>query len=434
MYVAPALAVALFAIHGWRLRCKSAEAKGKGWPRWAHFYTPLYCVLAALNCASLETAFDLLRATRWLSADATAQLAKLAHEEDLKLWEEEASLERHSFIAWMSFFTPAWLIGTFMVCAGHTFLHVRECGRSASAHGFRDDVVAYVALPAVYGLLAFNGVVHMWLVVTNAFRFDEKQGWDDTRKAISSLYDLHIALANVSVAYAVHCFARLAMSIIWGKVKNQRHLIRAFMRRGLRHFTQGQEQEPGTEATPQMPAAVKLIDAARRLSTGGISYFCFSCVAYAVCVVLAQAASNFEVPVGPLHRPQASKRVQCFFLGMGAISSVAAIQNLAHLEHAFADSLLLSFVPARKFWSAKVLAAMPFLQLLLLYVPPVSMLSETRRQLLYASVLCLQCFVLSCFNLAAWHHGEQWHAHAFPERGDLELSGDGRASDQRGND
>eukprot|EP00435_Cladocopium_sp_Y103_P059682 s350_g21.t1 len=99
-------------------------------------------------------------------------------------------------------------------------------------------------------------------------------------------------------------------------------------------------------------------------------------------------------------------RVHYFFLGMGAVASSAAIGNVVTVEMTF-EEWLESFRPSAKFWSTKILLSIGFIQTLLLEIPPLSThLSITEKDLFYASLLCIECFLLSLLHVIAWNPSE----------------------------
>merc|ERR1712228_471387 len=97
------------------------------------------------------------------------------------------------------------------------------------------------------------------------------------------------------------------------------------------------------------------------------------------------------------------------FTGMGTIASFAAIENIIVVEHAFGETFLSAFSPARKFWSAKVLVSLSFMQKIVLSCPPFLYWSETKQNLLFSSVICFECFLIAIFHMLAWQHQESWY-------------------------
>lgn len=139
----------------------------------------------------------------------------------------------------------------------------------------------------------------------------------------------------------------------------------------------------------------------------GIRYFCISCTlqaAYSL-TTIGLKYLNFNVPI----TKDQDKMMGIFFLGTGTIASFAAIENIIIVEHAFGHSLLKAFSPVQKFWSAKVLVSLCFLQKSLLLLPPFSYWSGTQQNLLFSSLITFECFVIALFHRHAWDHTEQWY-------------------------
>eukprot|EP00929_Paragymnodinium_shiwhaense_P065186 TRINITY_DN32709_c0_g1_i1.p4 TRINITY_DN32709_c0_g1~~TRINITY_DN32709_c0_g1_i1.p4 ORF type:complete len:126 (+),score=20.45 TRINITY_DN32709_c0_g1_i1:1183-1560(+) len=77
------------------------------------------------------------------------------------------------------------------------------------------------------------------------------------------------------------------------------------------------------------------------------------------------------------------------------------------VETAF-HNFLHTFKPFWKFWGTKCLVSMAFLQELIFYMPPFSDLSKTKQHLMYASLLCHECFLVSLLHCYAWTVKEPW--------------------------
>merc|ERR1712118_197315 len=104
-----------------------------------------------------------------------------------------------------------------------------------------------------------------------------------------------------------------------------------------------------------------------------------------------------------------ASKIRTFFLGMGFISSSAAIHSMVILERSIGHRYLHGYNAGMKFMSAKVLVSLAFLQWLVNdLLSFFSLLSETRQKLLYASTMCFECFLISIFHLTAWSARERW--------------------------
>merc|ERR1712130_156515 len=99
----------------------------------------------------------------------------------------------------------------------------------------------------------------------------------------------------------------------------------------------------------------------------------------------------------------------CFY-GAGFVASFAAIGNIVEIEHGF-HMYLEEFGPVWKFVGTKILVSLAYFQLVLLsLLPPFCLWSITRQNLAYASLMCLECFLISILHLWAWSPKESWYA------------------------
>merc|ERR1712048_1309074 len=144
-------------------------------------------------------------------------------------------------------------------------------------------------------------------------------------------------------------------------------------------------------------------------TVSGVMYFCVSCGLQATYTLTVTTLEYYNHPIEMLSTPSIKEKAHYFFLGMGTIASAVAIQNIITVEHTFGHKFLSMFNPSRKFWSAKVLVSLAFMQTCLLYVPPLSSMSETKQNMFYSSAICCECFFISLFHLLAWNHTEKWY-------------------------
>merc|ERR1712203_899221 len=144
-------------------------------------------------------------------------------------------------------------------------------------------------------------------------------------------------------------------------------------------------------------------------TVSGVMYFCVSCGLQASYTLLVTTLDYVNLPIAMLSTPSMEEKAHYFFLGMGTIASAVAIQNIITVEHTFGHKFLSMFNPSRKFWSAKVLVSLAFMQTCLLMLPPFSSWSVTMQNLFYSSAICAECFVISLFHLMAWNHNEKWY-------------------------
>jgi hypothetical protein len=98
-----------------------------------------------------------------------------------------------------------------------------------------------------------------------------------------------------------------------------------------------------------------------------------------------------------------------FFSGAGFTASSIAIYNIFTFEHNL-EPFLDGFRPRLKFLGVKLLVSLAFIQDVALqtatdlFLP----LSKEQRQLLYASLICVEVFLIACMQVPAWNAKDAW--------------------------
>jgi len=391
MYTAPIVILGLIGLRTWRYVSLRWEKAGLILPRWAQYYTIQYVLLLALTVKAFLTMHKVLAPSGWLDDEQT-KIAILAAPGDLDMdvWTEEGSLEGYPALKWLGLSTPFWLVGTFTVCIYHTYAQSKACKGGLLAHPQRDETMTVLALPAVYCLMAFKALCHMWQIVVN-YSMGIHQNTSFARRVqfYLGMYDSNFMVADVYEALALLIFANLTLEIITRKVREQQSA----------HAHGSEEGEVQDEVLHIMT----------KQSVSGVFLFCAACVLQAFYNLTVTSLEYFNHPIEFLSSPDMKNKAHYFFLGVGAVASAVAIQNILTVEHAFGEKFLALFSPSKKFWSAKVLVSLAFMQTLLLFAPPFNMWSETKQNIFYSSLICIECFFISIFHLAAWHHSEEWY-------------------------
>jgi len=144
----------------------------------------------------------------------------------------------------------------------------------------------------------------------------------------------------------------------------------------------------------------KLVHSTWALSTLGIQYFSFTCLAQAIPQVIACQAkvwgwtSTYEA----LHGFSGSWAVT--FKGMGLLGSCVAIHNMVSIESNFDQAFLEGYEAKYKFISVKIMVSIVFIQEL--FLPIVFGMTKERTSVLDASLRILEFCLISIFNLKAW--------------------------------
>lgn len=446
------------------------ERKRRIVPLYLKYYTWFYLLLLILMLAALiSTVCDVMRVSGWLDPESIELRVKgrlFAEEgaerwrEVLDLWREEASLEDYPMLRWFSMSCPLYLLATFVVCVVHTHRHMIYMDRTlcSRAQNLHDKTIRILALPMVYGLMSFEGVVRMWgVVIDQTSTRHHFQHFDDRLRYQLDMYEACFMVGDLYESYALHVFGALTIFVLNQKISRKVSTAKEAMSAmsmmsmtasmgtrpdGASEDVQGLDGTPLSEATPVPDASyeldahfsrpresyaevetafTELMNELKGLTMLGIKLFCLTCFLQAFYKLIVMTLGFYDFfpawfntdthnqPPGVFQRPDVKKGAHHFFYGAGFVASFAAIGNVVEVERGFHKNLQ-EFSPFLKFWGVKVLVSIAFLQtLVLLIMPPFSGWSETRQNIFYASMLCLECFLISLFHLKSWAPRESWY-------------------------
>ncbi|CAK9021339.1 Uncharacterized protein SCF082_LOCUS15301 [Durusdinium trenchii] len=261
-----------------------------------------------------------------------------------------------------------------------------------------------IALPMIACMMSYRSVTRMWMICANSKvgslgyveDFQGNRTWVARLVVCQNMYETNFLLTDLYESWALLHFANLALQIIASRsTKPSRASV----------------PQPAARASQTvMSLQEKLTESVDALTKQGIYLFngtCFLEAAYSLFTTSVEAYLGGDRTLKFNERVYRSRtRVHYFFLGMGAIASSAAIGNVVTVEMTF-EKQLETFRPSAKFWSTKILLSIGFIQTLLLEVPPLSTsLSITEKDLFYASLLCIECFLLSWLHVIAWDPNE----------------------------
>lgn len=364
---------------------------------------------------------QVMQVTDWLDPVATRNfVTKVIQtdtqpEGDFAKWHAEASLDEYGALRLFSLLSPIFTVLTFATCVWHTKSHLREIvslGGSPMDGPQHDRTIIIVALPLFYCLMSFLSVIRTWQVCINHVgdltgpgavklftSFDERQGF------LFQMYDANFVVADVYETWALVVFGKLLTTELNHMIKKE-----------LQKVATTQEVEMGDDLKKIIR---DLRHATRDLTLAGVRLFNYACLAQAGYIVFITTmgfygyypeyfSPDIQEP-GFFQTNRIKNQTKYLFVGMGAVASSAAIGNLMDVEEKFTD-FFWRFSPSAKFWSTKILVTLAFLQsILLAVIPPFSGWTETRSNLLYSSLLCAECFLLSLLHLKAWSPGEEWY-------------------------
>jgi hypothetical protein len=363
-----------------------------------------FMIVGFLMLKSFSTTYETLSPAGWLlDTEAVRTLVESRGSDSVTVnmtkYDEEADLFSFRPLVLFSLTMPFWVVGSFVVCLFHTWQHVNET-RSMNKHHVhedtkRDSTILVLALPAIYGLMAFKAVVHVWQVIVNQpMGFEFVQNWEDRKDFYDQMYESCFMVGDVYEAMALYMFGVLTVSCITEKVHKQAESAK--------------NDKQGSAATDEFcKTGNDLAHSLHGLTVIGIRYFCLSCIfqAFYYITTIGLKYNNYDLGI----TKEQEALVSSFFTGTGTIASFAAIENIIVVEHAFGETLLEAFSPAKKFWSAKVLVSLSFLQKCLLVLPPFSHWSPTQQNLWFSTLITFECFVIALFHLLAWGHKEEWY-------------------------
>lgn len=433
--VAAMTTVMLVRIIGIRL-----DKAGRGLPLQIRYYTWLYVVFFLLLLFALRSTFaDVMRISSWLDSATIERTVRQnmereekedAEEEMFRRWKEEASLEDYPILRWFSMLCPLWLVATFGTCLYHTLAHVAEIGEclkpgcqfdSTRAVNMHDKTIRILALPMIYGLMSFEGVVRMWgIVIDRTSTNHHFVNWEHRTQYQTDMFEACFMVADLYESYALLIFGVLTINVLRQKITSKIELVKVDVSPPTSPMAVAGSRG-ATHSFDELDLAIQdLMKELKGLTMLGVKLFCLTCFLQAIYKLSIMTLGFYDI-YGPWFNTDPSQRLglfqtkavkkgaHYFFYGAGFVASFAAIGNVVEVERGFHRNLE-EFSPFLKFWGVKVLVSIAFLQTLaLLVIPPFTSWSETRSNIFYASVLCLECFLISVFHLRAWGPQETWY-------------------------
>jgi hypothetical protein len=384
---------------------------------------------------TLVHAYDVVAQSHWF--DATSIEEQLREQivngnrslhDIVETWHDEASLEGYSWLKWVSLFSVVGLLLTWFVCIYLTVNHVRKVTYSVNRHEMRDTTIQIVLLPMVYGIMSFKSVVRMWEISCASPLRGSDADWYGRRKLFLDLYRSNLSVADVYEAWTLLSFAWMTVRIINKETLiNIKKLKAAAEIRGWNQPSDPiEDEEPEVDKEPSDPTegtessdpmeedndrlreteklTRNLQESVGSLALQGIQAFVFVCFAEALYDLSLTGCKyyNLDKWVDYSFLVTTRSSTEMFFRGAGLVASSSALANLVGVEMKFHKELE-TFQPFYKFWAAKILVSFAFVQEIALCVPPLNALTETRGNLLFASALCMECFVVALLMLKAWN-------------------------------
>mmetsp|Transcript_48751 Transcript_48751/g.113829 ORF Transcript_48751/g.113829 Transcript_48751/m.113829 type:complete len:449 (-) Transcript_48751:25-1371(-) len=408
---------------------KHFRRKGLEWPWYLYYILWAYMLLFFAMASSLRSALrDMMFTSGWLEpamvVDYVHQRMRMENDtESFDEWREEDDLGDYPYLRGLSMLCPFFLVATYFVCAWHTWQHLKKAvwqkrGDAISEHTYdtHDRTLRIIMLPLFYGAMSFQGVIRMWGVsINNSGDSNHFSNFALRKRFLTDSYDACFWLADVYESYALFVFSLLVLEFL-----RQRMNSRIF--EAQNEVIQKGNIPRTTESFSELTGSVKiLLSQTKGLTILGIKLFCATCAMQAVYGVTVNCAAYYHVredifgpgcdgdPPGILQTEKVKSMVHHFFYGAGFVASFAAIGNLIEVERGF-RYYLIEFSPIWKFLGTKIIVTIAFLQSMALAAcPPFCWWSYTRANLLYASLLCIECFLISVVHLFAWSATEHWY-------------------------
>lgn len=250
-------------------------------------------------------------------------------------------------------------------CIAHTMQHAAECRWELLTYG-HEMATQIGNLPIVYGMLSFKSIVSIWQAMT------------DPAKLVAydlQAFDINYSVADCYEAWALFCFGRVCMLYL------------------------------ENAASWETAEARDLMTPLQRLLLQGLLSFCVIqlCTAmYSMMITSLQSHGICELHVELCKLDQ-------YFNGAVFALSCLAIMNMVVFERTL-GSYVQNLKPKFKFFYAKCLLSITCLQRVTLGIlSPVLQLTQLENDLLYASLVCIECCLLSLVNWYAWHPKALWH-------------------------
>jgi len=201
-------------------------------PFWAQYYTPLYCIMLALIMETNWQIYTVLQAAGWLDIEKTREVVLAAPAVvNITVWEDEASLEGYWPLIYFSLSVPLWMLGTFLICLAHTFVHAWQCrNEGLGSHRQRDLTIAFLALPVIYGMMSLRAVMDCWFVITNTEMEKDfitgasigvHETWGELKDFFFQAFETNFVQADLYESLALLVFAQITMTVLRSRVLQQ---------------------------------------------------------------------------------------------------------------------------------------------------------------------------------------------------------------------
>eukprot|EP00419_Tripos_fusus_P074281 CAMPEP_0172889804 /NCGR_PEP_ID=MMETSP1075-20121228/139748_1 /TAXON_ID=2916 /ORGANISM="Ceratium fusus, Strain PA161109" /LENGTH=355 /DNA_ID=CAMNT_0013743941 /DNA_START=154 /DNA_END=1221 /DNA_ORIENTATION=+ len=303
--------------------------------------------------------------------------------------------------AWLELFcvfSPLPLALAFAMCAVQTWQHVAQIkeGHAAKQH---ERVIMVVALPAIYGVMALNGLSQTWLALN--LQSSDEHAAEVARQRMETCF--HVG--DLYEAWVLYQFGKLTVELVRTSLAKLVTSAKTAEQRGV---AQG------------LLAAHVAVEAQMWLGTWMFVVVCVLQAGWA-CWMITFAASES-------HAALANTNAQ--FDAAGVVASMAAIYNVHTVERTF-NAYLADYSPFLKFISVKILVSIAFFQrgffmflkafqqtlpsVLGRVLPSMPLLrgiialSDIQFEAFYDALIMYQVFIIAALHSCAWSSKEKWY-------------------------
>lgn len=431
MYQAPIVALVIIIAYVWRWIVMCAEKRGKEIPIFAHYPPILYLLTLVLTFLATKSLYtDVLKVSAWLDPTTVEKFVREVMEQSdvdnknlsasVATWKEETDISGMPWLRWLAISTPLWCIGTMVVCALHSFEHIKRVvkngnrltvgdGENAETL-WSDNIVLILALPMIYGLMSFKSVIRCLQIYINHVPASGQtdanhtmySGYEERKDFLNEMYAANFAVGDLMETIALVTFGELIAAYLKHRMEiTKKHMV---------------DKKVEEEDIHTLVAAT---DTVSSLTIAGVQLFCLACILSSAWELTLTTMpfyfkgigdayfSTDPENLGSLQQEATRASAEEFFLGFSFAASFAAIGNIMTLEENY-HHFLVTFVPSLKFWGTKILVSLACVQSCILGCLPGT---PAQHNLIYACMLSIECFLIAIFHFKAWGATEEWLDH-----------------------
>lgn len=357
-----------------------------------------------------------------------------------KTWESETDLSGNAFYPFIRMFsltTPFWLLGTFGVCAYHTYKHSKKMQEGGLwANPTRRMIIAVILLPLVWALMSFCSVVRSLQIAVDHVVVNSTCGgahgnmfhnYHERKLFLLEMYESNFNVAGIYQAISMFIFAEIITSLVMVKAKKlksrqtmsslgtvaQTKMYSVIQRAMSHHHEHDLDSVEAYHTITKMTMEGVLLFSVQSVAKGLLSLF-ITTMAFDFCGVNDRLFSFQSASPGLFQRRQIKDEIHFLFTGISLVASYNAMRHIGCVQNGVLHGE--KFDPHTKCNTIKVLTSLqsvqPFvfrfvsqtLHILLGY----NDLGSLRANLFLASLMCMESFFIALVNLKAWHQDETW--------------------------